>query len=476
MKRIKKAFAILLAIALVSSFAPMIAMGAASDLSVILIDGVDMFSEMGDVNAAAVGEPLVGIEIPIPVNIDRRFYDAGRAGLLTATGGTDMVVLHIPATDVGDLLEDMPLNAARGLSSNGIEAWTNQSLADGDIILVISGNHGTGGELIHYGAFLVTLVTPSTGELEGLSDLESIILNVKVPTNLNFTLNPFQSGVDTEDSATERYDNQLSATDFELDNDTAGVAVFVGFDLEVTGETGVAFVANRAALNRDDVEERDKDIFFAALAASDITATPKFVADNVADEVATMSDAMVPFAPATNGESADAEFAFVLEEEGVGDKADEAIFRFYAEMNTYAGWAAGDVTVDGTYILTALRPATAEAFEFADDGHNLVAGGGGEEWGHFTVAVGVPEQSTAQDAWNSDNPLQIQFPPGPGPVTVSSTVAGLASNPWPSINPGNGWTYEAGTGRFILERIPGSGATVVVRVGDITLTININGR
>lgn len=486
MKTMKKTLAIFLAMTLVLSLVPMSVSAAhqnvATTLDGLTIAGVDVFGYLNPINAANSSQALTGIQNPTTLRITEALAARPRAELLRATEeSTAFNVIHIPLAGVGDLTANMTLSAVRILASNNIAEWEDQPLLEGDILVVIDGDSHDAGTDILFGSFIIEFGTLPSAQVTGESTLHDIILNVIVPTELDFELNPFQIGITPIDSDTERYDSQLTGTEFEIVNATSGVPVFVGFELQVEGDNGAAFVADRAELNRDDVNETAKNIFFAALAAN---SAGNFVADNVVTtgnvKVATMSDAMVPF-DITDDEDPTgdvvANFAFSLAPPIDTDNA-KTEFRFYAEMNTHAEWQAGDVTVTGVYNLAALRAATASDIELTNDGHRLIASAdddsssNDEPWG---TPITATTTLNAVPMWNASAPLQLQFPAGtPGPARTSTNIAGL-DNPWPNTRDGGttiDWSYNQENGRFELSRIANSGTQQIVRIGDITVTIN----
>lgn len=438
--------------------------------------------------------PLSGILDGITtLNLPVSDVDGGK-GLfdIELFGGVDepVVLRYLSATDAHLLEENANFTVATQLGAD----FDSQTLNTGDVIVVVTGTIVDGQNAddvpISFAAFEINIVTPSaTGQqsIQGESALFDVVVNMDVPANLNFELNPFQVGVGIVNSDTARYDNQLVKHEFVLRNTTPDVPVFAGFDLEVTGREGVTFVSDRDELNRDDINEEAKDIFFAALAANCVTDDSVFISDNVelvaTNRVATASDALVPFLPNddTTDDDAYASFAFVLEANGAEDAGNEAAFRFYAELNTYAGWLAGDVAVEGIYTLSALRPATVDGLELSEDGHRLLAAiesdeedkneNGGSNGGGTPPPTYITQTSTiSRPRHSSANPLVLEFAPGgPATVQVAANVGNLTGNPWASPTD---FTWNAGTGVLTITRVPGA-STVVARVGDITVTVNL---
>ena len=243
-------------------------------------------------------------------------------------------------------------------------------------------------------AFLLTLALILTfpafafaAPITGDSTVIDVPVNVVLPTNLDFALDPL--GIDSAD-------NQISSPDFIMANQTlAPVKVEIEITANVVGET--TLVDDPSVLARDDDEVTAKNIFFAAMGATDVSAGSIYtIAEDV---VAPTAIATAPgiydysetatravFDPVGDGKtSGSAVIGFVLDRavasatEGAiqsmaADDKGVAMFRFYGELNTYADWQDGDIDVEATINLTPLRTSTYGNLTDAVDGVLIAEG------------------------------------------------------------------------------------------------------
>lgn len=467
----KKLFASFIALTLVFSLFPMSVFAApvAGTMTAVEFDGEPMLPVL---TFDGVGEnaPLTGIVTQMATAvIDEDDADNGIA-LLDITGeGASLVVRLI--TVAAQLQDTTSITDGRGL---GVE-WTDQTLEEGNIILIIDGDPADETANVRAIAILIEFADDNDipeGTIKGEGGLHNVILNVTVPNQVDFTLNPFQIGVTPIGNGAVRYDNQISPVQFAIVNATAAVPVYVGFEMTATGAAGVTFVSDRDDLNRDYLYEEAKDIFFAALSAHEHDSDWRFISDTVENGESTMSNAMAPFVPATNANTAAGDIAFVLAQQGAADNANEAAFRFYAELNTYAGWLAGDVTVTGYYNLTPLRPATVSEITIAAGTHRKVVGTPREDNDNGLIRVAVDTTLNDIPLWSAANPLTIQFDNilRTAPL-VATSVANLTAAPWAATHAAGNWSITP-EGLFTIDRVPASGNVLIVRVGDVTVTIN----
>ncbi len=253
-------------------------------------------------------------------------------------------------------------------------------------------------------ALLLIMAAPASvfagsqeGDLSGTSEVEDVVMNVLVPANLNFALDPL--GLDATGA------NQISTQDFFFLNQSfAPVKVDVAITASTSG--GAVLVSTDSAIKKDDVTVTDKKIYFGALGGTGVTGgaiatgtTYSAIFGSTtgpAIEYSTVSSAagtLSAFAPSASGTTGAALISFALDEaiestvtagaiqSLAADNNGVAGFQFYAAMNTYADWAANDVTVSGTYTLTALRDSTYDAFTFVSGSLN-----------QLVVAVAAPEE------------------------------------------------------------------------------------
>jgi hypothetical protein len=210
-----------------------------------------------------------------------------------------------------------------------------------------------------------------TGTIPGNSTVTDVALNVLLPTNLNFAINPFNVG----------NTGQITSAGYRIINRTVAVPVKVEFEIEAilhttvgqlrantTVEDGV-FDPNDSALNAN----ANKLLYFAALSAiTDGTTAPAHngtggtFAYPFTGTTNTITDnnLAAPFAhEAGPADEHLANIGFVL----AGAASETALatgttgiaaFRFVGVLNTYAPWVANDVSVSGAYTITPLLGAT----------------------------------------------------------------------------------------------------------------------
>jgi len=207
-----------------------------------------------------------------------------------------------------------------------------------------------------------------TGTIPGGSTVDSVTLNVVLPTNLNFALDPLELNVTSG--------SQIATTDYFIINQTAA-PVKASFEITATLTEEVTLVDDVEELDKDDTSATDKKIYFGALGATGITVNDlefgyEFGSgtDPEGSYDAT-AGTLVPFS--VDEKKATIEFALnkatkeETESEGEADTlaADNkgvAAFQFYGELNTYADWQANDITVSGAYTLIPLRASTYEMY------------------------------------------------------------------------------------------------------------------
>lgn len=246
-------------------------------------------------------------------------------------------------------------------------------------------------------AFILTLVllascpiavyagTASSGTISGDSTVDNVVLNVLLPTSLDFALDPL--GLDTAG------DNQIATQDFFFVNQSfAPVKVAVKISAETSG--GAVIVATTAGLKKDDTGTTTKQLYFGMLGAKSVTGTAITAAALTATDdaitsssiaysdtqaeyttVAATANTLVALTPNSNGSTGAAVISFALDKAVestttpgditalADDDAGVAAFQFYSELNTYADWKDNDIKVSGSYTLTPLRAATYSGYD-----------------------------------------------------------------------------------------------------------------
>lgn len=200
--------------------------------------------------------------------------------------------------------------------------------------------------------------TDPTGDIPGSSTLTEVPLNVILPLNLNFAIDPF-------DFAGK---GQINSPGYAIVNKT-GIAVKVTFDIEATA-AGVTFVADPTTLKPADSTEDSKNAYFATLAAASVSPAPTFDSpkqgtytyDTVAADTVVANDAATGF----DATDKDAKIVFILDKATESDPGESGIdtlatstggvgaFKFTGFLNTYAEWEANSISVLGAYTIVPL--------------------------------------------------------------------------------------------------------------------------
>ena len=356
MKKTTKLLAILITIALIAGMVPMFALAAEGDVVTITLGGVNIPTFVEEDSVADANTSPIAVTIPASAadgtagRIVIQEEDIGGASIAF----TGSVFYWSSATT--------PL-ATDETEVRALSAFAAQTLVTGDRLYIETANN-TFIRLNITVAAAPPAGTPGSGTIGGDSTVESVVLNVVLPLNLDFVLNPLELGDNTAGS-------QIKTTDYVIVNKT-GAPVEASFTITATGETGVTLLPNASTLEKDDTSVTDKEIFFAALGASTVTpGTLTFAATTGASFTYNAANApFVPFVPASDGATAVGNVRFAL---GAATESDPgtsgldtlaaanrglASFQFYGELNTYAEWLASDVKVSGAYTLTPLRATT----------------------------------------------------------------------------------------------------------------------
>lgn len=175
------------------------------------------------------------------------------------------------------------------------------------------------------------------GAIEGEGDVQLPVLNVVVPTSLDFALDPLKIDANSP--------SQILSGNYSLINNTEGAAVLAAFYLDAELASGVKLGADLANGGANyELDATDKEIELGIIAAKTI-ATPTVYA---------ASSTVVTFEKV--GSDISSEIGFKLGKKD--DSTDETAFSLYGVLNAYADWKKGDVNVEGIYVLRALSSLT----------------------------------------------------------------------------------------------------------------------
>ena len=334
--------------------------------------------------------------------------------------------------------------------------------------------------------------TGSTGTIEGDSTVDSPTLNMVLPMNLNFELNPLELGSGNVPG------NQIKTTSYIIANKTLA-PVLASFEIKATGKSDVTFLNSPGTLKQSDTSVRDKHIFFGALGAKDVTSAPNFDGSTASpgftyateDPAPTAADVFVPFVPDEDDDKlADGTITFALGAATENAFADNnkgvAAFQFYAQLNTYAEWAESDVTVVGAWTLTALRTSDYGNIVTADHGLNQLKGEAVEPEpepepdpepdpeNEVKFATGV---TTASIEYTRGAKLNTVVAPDfhyrvfieDKPASITSVTVNAASST--VYTAGTDYSYDAGTGVLTIRRVGNSNASIAIVAGATTYTL-----
>jgi hypothetical protein len=323
--------------------------------------------------------------------------------------------------------------------------------------------------------------TNPDGTIDGTSTVENVIFQVRLPVNLNFAIDPF------EISSGRALGGQIRGGDYFFVNRTTAVDVEIGLTITATLNDnndpliGVSLVDNVSELERDDISEKSKKAFFAAVTAQTITTAPSLVADDLFTGMAfgygtEHADGIImPFYSFLGGaDEGISEFQFALGGATATNLASSnqgiASFTFYGQLNTYANWAANDITVSAAYTLTGLRSTTYAGYRlggsgFEEDSLNM-------RTYEAKVAPPTPDDTftgatlTISDLDAAASQIVLAFNVGNLPTNITSITSDMDG----LLTAGTDYTFADGL-LIITDKLPDPGDTVtytIVAVGPTT--------
>jgi hypothetical protein len=340
------------------------------------------------------------------------------------------------------------------------------------------------------------------------------VINVVVPANLDFSLDPFMaSGPGALRPASSTQISQVVESPFRIINRTgAPIAAIFYLDAVVGANVNIGGTLGDTAY---DMTVSDKNIALGVIGASAFAGADYTFGDtNFTDGDATIDfnlaqPTLVLFAQTDGNVEYTADFGFVLAAatDSNGDTSLDpdtlatgnegvASFMFYAEMQAFADWANGDVGVEGVLWVTPLLPQQVDvggAF-VATAGHNMIHADTGIaavdegfpprvvtpptlEFGATNAAIGFTHTSATAATLNraANSATEIFIPmtalTQPGTTVVINNPAG---SPWAAA--GN-YTLSATGVTFSTTRTTNlrtlanpSSITIVVTAGGTTTT------
>ena len=329
-----------------------------------------------------------------------------------------------------------------GLDALG-DALTTQALSDGGVIWIAETEET--GYLVRIEIELKE-PTNKTGTIDGTGDPAELILEVLLPTELDFLLDPI--------TITEApiANSGIARGDYAIVNEMDKAAVKVHLDFTLTMNDGK--LVEKAEDVPDDDMETEKVLTFGVLGASDSEADPIVYGD---------LGALVKFKANADGSKGTGSIAFALDrcENGVVEITSTA-FTFYGDVNAYADWDDGDVLVSGAYTLIPLPYD-----KYCDIVDNDVVGEAtlaDVEWRgevkedntpdfayELTFGASPVTVSTAVSRGDFPDPglkLKLTTTAGGNPTSITSVTMGSITYSSPTD-----WEYDAETGIFHLKRM-----------------------
>jgi hypothetical protein len=474
MKKTRKIFAVALAALLIVSVLPLSASADSGDplTTDTTVQGVAITGE-GTANTtfATVGKGSVTLSQDQAAKTDVPIIVAG-----IDTNEDSYTVVRIPYADVkaGTYTEVDFDTPDTGLAT--ANAYSQGALAAGDWI-VIGVDEGTTTYAAAENFYIIAVSV--AGTIIGESTVDDVTVNVSLPMNLDFAIDP----LDLDDKA-----GQVTQANYYAVNKT-GVPVIVDVDVTAYPKSGVVLVSDPGTLDTDYPAPGvtvDKNAYFGILGAASIAAgnldydtipgTAEFT--YIKDTAGTLSvfdsnKASIRFAlaAATGGSTKmDTQNALAATNKGV------ASYTFYAELNTYADWAAGDLDVAGVYTLVpvqtkdvpkqeqivglnVVKPAVTVPTEegFLDDDSNIV---GVTSWTRSNATTASGNSTTG----NFTSGIKIPF----YVADASGITAVVGAN---DLNP----SYDGVNKTLTLTRTFGTAGakSVVIEVGGHTYTATI---
>lgn len=490
-RKVKKLLATLTAVVMLIGLMPTVVLAAPidDDITALTIQGVNVFALPGFAGAGqdSVAEARTNT-LTVYFTQEQLDNDSAAASITVHGDGDEQQTVRLIAG--GDDSDVVALATAR---SEGINIIAATTLSVGDVIWVTSGHASTGALMYR---ILVALYDPSApggptvatqgGAISGVGAVVNVPLNVVVPTNLNFALDPLQF---TGGSAQL---SQVQSVDYRMANRSA-VPVLVGFDLTATAAAGVALVDSPNALDHG-LNVTARAAHFGMIGATSVTSGPPTFADPSEGTMVynrATDGTQVFFGPAaaTGATTSDARIEFLLGAATgeppatlAASNRGVASFQFYAELNTYATWAANDISVAGNFTLTGINAAHyGDPTATGADREGMMV--------HQTVGLNVFPMGPVADVivtattgavsanvttWTQGNPLTILFDRDVPPATL--TIAGTTDWPQnrPTVGLGPDWSYDATTGLLTIYRTFGLlPNTLTITGGGVTLTLNI---
>jgi hypothetical protein len=347
MKTSKRIFALLMTLAMLLSLTTAPAFAAAGDLTKFTYtptggDPADYAIPAGGLGLAdaAKANNLSTISDAVTIQIPVLAAD------LAAIDGSSVDVEDVIVPDDDNALTYLknPNESSTAISAINGAVGSISTIGVGDVLWVLD----TASEDNNVARIL--FVTPESGEIGGTATKKSPVYNVKVPTTLVFAIDPLQIGnisIGTD---------QISSGTFAFGNGS-NVPVKVTVDLTASGNAA----ANLQPSTWTPTEAYGgvtNNLKLALIGAVSTGGTPTLAdpANGAQNYEQAAADTLRWFDPSDKKSTVE----FLLEKGdgtslSANPKANVGIFRVYAELETYAAWASGDIALKGEYTLSGVK-------------------------------------------------------------------------------------------------------------------------
>jgi hypothetical protein len=385
-------------------------------------------------------EQAVQIDVPVAV-----------AGIDTSADAYKVVLIPYADVKAGTYTEADFDTPDTGLVAT--KSYNAGALAAGDWI-VIGVDEACAGTYAAAEKFYIIPITVA-GVILGDSTVNDVIVDVSLPMDLNFAIDP----LDLDDKA-----GQVTQANYYAVNKT-GVPVIVDVDVTAAPKAGVTLVSDPTTLDKAYPAVGAtvaKNAYFGVLGATSVArgvlnysnipgaAAVTYTKDtagtlNVFNPQSKKASLRFALAAATgNDDKTATQSILATDDKGV------ASYTLYAELNTYADWTAGDLSVAGVYTLVPVLVADVPAPEDIV-GLNVVKTGPSEPgWAQTGASASAPlnggiftvDKSDAQTAGGYTIPFNF----------VGETPSNVQWNGSTAPTDNSAYTFSAGTLKIVYSK------------------------
>ncbi len=304
--------------------------------------------------------------------------------------------------------------------------------------------------------FAATTWTPAGTPIEGESTVKNPVIEYIVPTDVNFSIDPFMVMPNAKKS-------QIYSQEYTVDN-LGNSAIKVELDAKVT--TGDTYIKSKEAINEDDPDNTDKEAYIELVPSPEVnvkdqvksanlTTPGSYVLVDSAFEDFNDNAFVAPLKGTSNtiifglgassvkeyDDSGTPKFQFDYLGNTTGVTATEkttsiASFRLMGKVNPNANWVANDIKVTVTFKVTGLTTVMLDGLRDSNNAIKAASNPGG--------LCSISDMSTPA--------------PANVPASVASVNAGGASQTHTSVGGVEVYTITGtATGNFVINFNYGSG-------------------